>query len=303
MSKICVITGLTATGKSKMAIDIAQACNGIILSADSVAVYKELPIASAAVLPHEQMGITHYGIGIVSVKDTMDVATYQKYALDIIQEAFSKGQNVVLVGGSGLYLNAVLYDYQFTPAITLKDNYDDMDNITLHTLMNERDSKLSETIHVNNRKRMLRALRLMDEVNMTKTEHVQKQSKQLRFKTKIIACDFKNRDVHRQRMNDRVDMMMVQGLKEEVLNASLLADFNQSSMSAIGVKQWERVFNKEISDEVCVQLIKTRTHQFAKRQRTWFKHQIPCEWIYVDDPQSVVLKKDECIQWMNSFQE
>ncbi|MBS3991589.1 MAG: tRNA (adenosine(37)-N6)-dimethylallyltransferase MiaA [Erysipelothrix sp.] len=300
MTKVCVITGLTATGKSQLAIDIAKATQSIILSVDSVAVYHELQIASAAPTLQQQQNIPHFGINIVSIKEGMDVARFQTYALNIIKEAFSNHKNVVLVGGSGLYLNAILYDYEFKETLTQSTQYNDLDNETLYNLICEKDPQQALKIHINNRKRLIRALTLMDEISMSKTDHLSLQSKQLRFPVKIVTCDVKDRDYHRALMNQRVDQMIKDGLQEEVFKASQLVDFNHPAMSAIGVKQWEHVFNQAMSVEQCIEQIKTKTHQFAKRQRTWFKHQLQSEWLYVDDPQSTLLKKEECIAWMNN---
>lgn len=303
MSKVCVITGLTATGKSQLAIDIAKETQAIILSVDSVAVYHELQIASAAPSLSQQQDIPHFGINIVSIQEGMDVARFQTYALNIIQEAFNKNQNVVLVGGSGLYLNAILYDYEFKEVTNTSHKYDELDNQTLYQMIKDKDPEQALKIHVNNRKRLIRALTLMDEVSMSKTDHLSLQTKQLRFPVKIVTCDVKDRDLHRSLMNQRVDQMIKEGLQEEVFKASQLVDFNHPAMSAIGVKQWEHVFNQTMSIETCIQQIKTKTHQFAKRQRTWFKHQLQSEWLYVDDPQSVLIKKEECIAWMNNSQD
>lgn len=303
MRKVCVITGLTATRKSQLAIEIAKATQAIILSVDSVAVYHELQIASAAPSISQQQNITHFGISLVSIQEGMDVARFQTYALNIIQEAFNKNQNIVLVGGSGLYLNAILYDYEFKETTSISNKYDELDNQTMYQMITEKDPKQALKIHVNNRKRLIRALTLMDEVSMSKTDHLSLQSKQLRFPVKIVTCDVKDRNLHRTLMNQRVDQMIKEGLQEEVFNASQLVDFNHPAMSAIGVKQWEHVFNQTMSIESCINQIKTKTHQFAKRQRTWFKHQLQSEWLYVDDPRSVLKKKEECIAWMNNFQE
>ena len=303
MSKVCVITGLTATGKSQLAIDIAKETQAIILSVDSVAVYHELQIASAAPSLSQQQDIPHFGINIVSIQEGMDVARFQTYALNIIQEAFNKNQNVVLVGGSGLYLNAILYDYEFKVATSVTSKYDELDNQTLYQMIKDKDPEQALKIHVNNRKRLIRALTLMDEVSMSKTDHLSLQTKQLRFPVKIVTCDVKDRDLHRSLMNQRVDQMIKEGLQEEVFKASQLVAFNHPAMSAIGVKQWEHVFNQTMSIQSCIQHIKTKTHQFAKRQRTWFKHQLQSEWLYVDDPQSVLIKKEECIAWMNNSQD
>ena len=303
MSKVCVITGLTATGKSQLAIDIAKETQAIILSVDSVAVYHELQIASAAPTLHQQQNIPHYGINMVSIKEGMDVARFQAYALNVIQEAFIKNQNVVLVGGSGLYLNAILYDYEFKEATNVTNKYDEFDNQSLYQMIVDKDPEQALKIHINNRKRLIRALTLMDEVAMSKTDHLSLQTKQLRFPLKIVTCDVKDRNLHRTLMNQRVDQMIKEGLQEEVFNASHHVDFNHPAMSAIGVKQWEHVFNQSMSIETCIQQIKTKTHQFAKRQRTWFKHQLQSEWLYVDDPQSVLIKKEECIAWMNNSQD
>jgi tRNA dimethylallyltransferase len=300
MKQVCVITGLTATGKSQLAIDIAKETQSIILSVDSVAVYHELQIASAAPSLSQQQNIPHYGIDIVSIQEGMDVARFQAYALRIIQEAFKNHQNVVLVGGSGLYLNAILYDYEFKEASIHSFRYEEFDNQTLYQMISKQDPQQASKIHVNNRKRLIRALTLMDEVSMSKSDHLSLQTKKLRFPVKIVTCDMKDRDNHRTLMNQRVDQMVKDGLQEEVFNASQGVDFNHPSMYAIGVKQWENVFNHTISVDTCIKQIKTKTHQFAKRQRTWFKHQLQSEWIYVDEPQSVQSKKEECIAWMNN---
>jgi len=303
MSKVCVITGLTATGKSQLAIEIAKATQAIILSVDSVAVYHELQIASAAPSISQQQNITHFGISMISIQEGMDVARFQTYALNIIQEAFNKNQNIVLVGGSGLYLNAILYDYEFKETTSISNKYDELDNQTMYQMITEKDPKQALKIHVNNRKRLIRALTLMDEVSMSKTDHLSLQSKQLRFPVKIVTCDVKDRNLHRTLMNQRVDQMIKEGLQKEVFNASQLVDFNHPAMSSIGVKQWEHVYSQTMSIESCINQIKTKTHQFAKRQRTWFKHQLQSEWLYVDDPRSVLKKKEECIAWMNNSQE
>lgn len=303
MSKICVVTGLTATGKSQLAIDIAKATQAIVLSVDSVAVYHELQIASAAPTQFQQQNIPHFGINIVSIQDGMDVARFQTYALNVIQEAFDQNKNIVLVGGSGLYLSAILYDYEFKATTKRGNSYDQLDNQTLHQIISEIDPMQALKIHVNNRKRLIRALNLMDEVLMSKTAHISLQTKNLRFPVKIVMCDVKDRVLHRTLMNQRVDQMIQEGLQEEVFNASQLVDFNHPAMSAIGVKQWEQVFNQTMSIESCINQIKTKTHQFAKRQRTWFRHQLQSEWLYVDDPQSVLKKKEECIVWMNNSQD
>lgn len=303
MNKLCVITGLTATGKSKLAVEIAKACDAIILSVDSVALYQELPIASAAPTLSEQDQVPHYGIGIVSVKEGMDVARFQSYALEVIEKALSEGKKVILVGGSGLYLNAILYDYEFKASTNIEHSYDQLDNETLYNLMCQKDPSLKDHIHVNNRQRLIRALVLMDEVNMSKSQHLSSQKKILRYPTKIIACDYKDRDLHRQKMNERVDQMINQGLMHEVEEASKLVSFSHPAMSAIGVRQWADVFSGSISIEACIALIKTKTHQFAKRQRTWFKHQLPCEWLYVDEIETIHKKKEACIAWMNNSQE
>lgn len=299
MNKVCVITGLTATGKSKLAVNIAKASNAIVLSVDSVAVYRELPIASAAISQQDQMGVPHFGIGIASVSNSVDVAFFQQYALNVIESAFNQNKNVVIVGGSGLYLNAILYDYQFIAASPANDDYDNYDNVELYNQLCNRDSNLKNTIHVNNRRRILRALRLMDEVNGRKTDHIQQQSKQLRYNCKIVACDFIDRDLHRKVMDERVDSMIKMGLKNEIFVASQVANFDAPSMSAIGVRQWKDVFLGTLSELECIQMIKTKTHQFAKRQRTWFKHQLPCEWVYVEKQNGVEVKTEDCIHWFN----
>ncbi len=299
MKKVLVIGGLTATGKSDLAIELAKKFNGEILSVDSVAVYKQLTIASAKPSLTQQKEITHYGIDIADVSKPISVKEFVDYAHQAINTISEKGKLPILVGGSGLYLKAILYDYSFlneTQDEAKSEWAENIDNATLHNMLANIDVQQASMIHPNNRKRLIRALTIAKRHNISKTDLINKQSKSLQYDAFLVFLDC-DRDVLWQRINQRVDKMIAQGLEQEIVEASKIADWSASSMSAIGVKEWKEYFNQTQDYAMIVDQIKTKTRQFSKRQRTWFKHQFDGIWIDSQNQQDIqkLLKRIE--QW------
>ena len=280
MKKIVVIAGVTASGKTKMGVALAHRFNGEIISADSVAVYRELNIGSAKPSMEEREGIIHHLIDVTSIEEPYHVAQFQKDARAAIAAIHAKGKLPIIVGGTGLYINALVNDYRFEEEVPdVKDSFEGIDDDTLYQMLQERDSEAAQSVHPNNRKRIVRTLNMLQD-GKTKTEIHENQKNVALFDACIFFLQT-DRAVLYERINKRVDMMMAQGLESEVScllhhNPKL---FELQALQAIGYREFEPFFNHEISAEARDELIKRNTRRFAKRQITWFKHQTPSQWI------------------------
>lgn len=280
MKKIVVIAGVTASGKTKMGVALAHRFNGEIISADSVAVYRELNIGSAKPSMEEREGIIHHLIDVTSIEEPYHVAQFQKDARAAIAAIHAKGKLPIIVGGTGLYINALVNDYRFEEEVPdVKDSFEGIDDDTLYQMLQERDSEAAQAVHPNNRKRIVRTLNMLQD-GKTKTEIHENQKNVALFDACIFFLQT-DRAVLYERINKRVDMMMAQGLESEI---SCLLDHNPKlfelqALQAIGYREFEPFFKHEISAEVRDELIKRNTRRFAKRQITWFKHQTPSQWI------------------------
>lgn len=280
MKKIVVIAGVTASGKTKMGVALAHRFNGEIISADSVAVYRELNIGSAKPSMEEREGIIHHLIDVTSIEEPYHVAQFQKDARAAIAAIHAKGKLPIIVGGTGLYINALVNDYRFEEEVPdVKDSFKGIDDDTLYQMLQERDSEAAQSVHPNNRKRIVRTLNMLQD-GKTKTEIHENQKNVALFDACIFFLQT-DRTVLYERINKRVDMMMAQGLESEVScllhhNPKL---FELQALQAIGYREFEPFFNHEISAEARDELIKRNTRRFAKRQITWFKHQTPSQWI------------------------
>lgn len=297
MNKVLVLGGMTATGKSNLAIAWAKAFNGEIISVDSVAVYTELTIASAKQTLKDQQDVPHYGIDIASVVKPISVKEFQSYAQQQIISITKKGKLPILVGGSGLYLKSILYDYEFLEEPEEDENWADaLSNEYLHELLEEIDPVQARKIHPNNRKRVIRALSIFHHQQTNKTKLIEKQTQKLQYDALVFCADL-NRNILKERIDRRVDDMIAQGLEEEIRMASNKADWELSSMSAIGVKEWKGYFEGSHSLDSTIEMIKTKTKQFSKRQRTWFKHQFEGNWIDMDNHEDLLQAHTRIQSW------
>lgn len=287
MKKVLVIGGLTATGKSSLAIDWAKKFNGEIISADSVGIYKQLTIASAKPSKTQQEEVKHHGIDLLDVNQPYSIKDFQQYARAKIDDITIRGKLPILVGGSGLYLKAVLYDYLFENEVAHNDEWAAAySNQELHEKLEHLDPLEATKIHVNNRKRLIRAISIMKQQNKPKTQLIREQKQQLQYDV-MMFCAYLDRDKLHQNIDERVNRMVEEGLVCEVEEALKLADWDAISMSAIGIKEWRLYFEKKMSLEETINIIKTKTKQFSKRQRTWFKHQFECDWLDMNDSHQI----------------
>ncbi len=297
MKKVIVIVGPTASGKTAFSIRLAKEINTEIISGDSVQVYRGLDIGSGKIKEEEKEGIKHYLIDILSPKENYSVADFQKMARNIIDE---NDKAMIICGGTGLYIKACLYDYDF---IEEKNDYDnswleEMDNEDLYKLLLEKDPLQAEKIHINNRKRLIRALEIIEHSSEKQSDIIVRQKHDLIYDAFIVGCTM-DRDILYERINKRVDKMIEEGLEEEV--KSLLNDditFNYQSMQAIGYKEWKNYLEANQSKEEVIEEIKKHSRQFAKRQYTFFNNQMKVKWFNSDNEEEGINTIEEIKRWI-----
>lgn len=301
MKKVLVINGSTASKKSETAISLAKKYKGEIISCDSVQVYRGLDIGSAKIQPEDMEGIPHHLIDIFDLDEKMDVALFQQLAREKIEEIIQRGKLPILVGGTGLYIKAVINDYTFEDEEEFETkDYSDMTNQELYDRLVEKDPEQAEKIHLNNRQRLIRINQLMDTTNKTRTEIISQQDDEYIYDVKLFYL-MTQRDKLVERIDKRVDNMFEEGLLEEVNTITNHGqNWDYQGLRAIGYKEFKRYYTREqMLDEVKEQ-IKIHTRQFSKRQLTWFKHQFIGEIIDVlqDNYYEILMK--EIDQWISS---
>lgn len=274
MKDIIVIVGPTGVGKTKLSIELAKKLDAEIINGDSVSIYKKLDIGSAKPSIEERDGVIHHLIDIRDVEDDYNVYDYQKDVRSLIEDINNRGKRIIIVGGTGLYIKAALYDYHFDK----EENINNYDNLSIEELLNrikKYDIDLDK-IDINNKRRLIRTLQKLD----NGSEFTYDKDKLL-YPIKVIGLTT-DRDYLYNRINDRVDNMIINGLIDEV--KSLKEYYNNSRIlnSAIGYKEfYDYLFrNKDIN--IVIDEIKQNSRRFAKRQYTFFKHQFDVEWFDVD---------------------
>lgn len=280
MFKVLVIVGPTAVGKTNISIKLAQKFNGEIINGDSVQVYRGLDIGSAKIKTEEMKGIKHHLLDIKDPDESFSVAEYQKLVRDKITEISKKGKLPIIVGGTGLYIQAVLYDFQFIEEgdfNNLAEKYRHLSNEELHLLLEEIDELESMKIHVNNRRRIIRALEIYEKQNKTKSEIIKSQDKGLLYDAFIIGLTMDRRLLY-ERINKRVDMMFEENLLEEAQNLY----HKGYIVNAIGYKEFTNYFRGEITLQEVKEKIKKNTRNYAKRQLTYFRNKLPVNWVDVN---------------------
>ncbi len=263
---ICVL-GPTGVGKTKLSVMLAHEYDGIIINADAVQIYKELNIGSAKIKESEKEGVEHYLFDIKSPKEDYSVSDYQNDLRLLLDEY--KDRNIILVGGTGLYVTAGLYDYNFSKMV--KKNYDDYSNEELYEMCLKKNKDLS--IDKNNRRRLENYLNREEEAS---------SNPKLLYKDVYFIGLTTNRDNLYERINKRVDEMFDEGLVNEV--ESLYKKYGNTRIlgSAIGYKEIIKYINKEISLEEAKEEIKKNSRHYAKRQYTWFNNKMSVKWFNTD---------------------
>ncbi|MDD3995369.1 MAG: tRNA (adenosine(37)-N6)-dimethylallyltransferase MiaA [Bacilli bacterium] len=267
---ILVITGPTGVGKTKLSLELARKYNAEIINADSMQIYKGLNIGTAKV--EDKMNIKHHLLDIVNIDEYYSVYNYQIDGRKILNELINRNKNVIIVGGTGLYISALLYDYKFNKE-SINNNYDDLTNEEIYNKIMEIDSNTKT--HINNRQRIVR------ELNRLLNKNSSNQGSKLLYDTIFIGLTTSRENLYNI-IDKRVDKMIEAGLLDEVKQLHSSNIRNRSIMTAIGYKELYQYFDGIISLEESIDLIKKNTRHYAKRQYTWFKNKMNITWFNVD---------------------
>ncbi len=291
---LILIAGPTASGKTKTSVRLAKAIDGEIISADSMQIYKGMDIGTAKVKPEEMDGVPHYMIDEWDPDFPCSVATFKERVNHYIEIIYAKGKTPILVGGTGFYINAILFDTQFEetdPNTAYRDSLTEFARIhgaeALHEKLQEVDSVSALAIHPNNVKRVIRALEYYHETGEPISSHNAKEREKREENESPYEYTFfaltMERSLLYTRINQRIDEMMAEGLLEEVRRI-YEAGYSEDlpALKAIGYKEFSPYFKGEMSLEFCIEKLKQNTRNYAKRQLTWFKHQASPIMLEVD---------------------
>ena len=293
--KVIVICGPTASGKTALSIELAKKINGEIISSDSMQIYKHMDIGTAKPSKEEMQGIKHYMLGFVEPDQRYSVAEFKKDAEMKIEEILAKGKTPIIVGGTGLYVDSLIYGIEYQD-IQLDEQYRELlekrvEDEGLEILYNEAkniDPLAMEKISRNDKKRILRVLEIYKATGKTKTEQeIESRKNGVKYDYRVFAINM-DREVLYERINKRVDIMIEQGLIQEVEQLLERYDNFPTAMQGLGYKEVVEYLQGEISREEMVEKIKMETRRYAKRQITWFKKNKQTIWIGPHDLQMIL---------------
>ncbi len=278
MAKVLVICGATASGKTSLSLDCAKKLNGEIISADSLLVYRGLNIGTAKPSVEERCGIPHYMIDVVSPKESFSVSDYENMALPIVEELLSKGKTPIICGGTGFYINSLLYKSQFGNVGAneeIRAKYEALAESNgkecVHAILREKDPESAEKLHYNDVKRVIRALEIYDITGRAKSAQQDKPIP--RFDFVSVSIEYPRETLY-ERINLRVEQMFENGLVDEVkgLLASGVRE-DMQCMQGIGYKEIAEGLRIGATDKEMIELVQKNTRNYAKRQQTFFKRQ------------------------------
>ena len=274
-----VIVGPTGSGKTDVALKLADFYHAPIINADAFQIYQEMDIGTAKIDKNGEEYKKHFLLDIVKPDQSYSVKQYQEDFRKVYIKLKKDYKDIVVCGGTGLYTKAALYDYAFEDEKEADvSDLENMSNEELATLLKELDPKALETIHVNNRKRVIRAIQIARTHDLNKTEAIDKQDHKLFFDEKVKFLFLNpNRETLYEGINKRVDIMFEKGLLDEVKALLNKYQLSTTAKAAIGYKEVIDYLEDKCSLEECKELIKKRTRNYAKRQVTFFKHQLPCK--------------------------
>lgn len=300
---LIILTGPTASGKTALSVALAKRINGEIISADSMQVYRHMDVGSAKVTKEEMDGIPHHLIDVLDPADSFNVTVFQKLAKDAEEKIRQNGHIPIVAGGTGFYIQALLYDIDFT------ENDGDMEYRhrlerlaeekgagVLHEMLAGVDAPSAEAIHANNVKRVIRALEFYKKTGKRISEHNEEERRKespYRFVYYVLNMD---RELLYDRIDMRVDQMLEAGLVEEVKRLKAMGcTRDMVSMQGLGYKEILDYLNGDISLDEAVYVLKRDTRHFAKRQLTWFKRERDVTWINQEEFQ---FDREKILDWM-----
>lgn len=305
--QLVIIAGPTACGKTDTAIMLAKKINGEIISADSMQVYKYMDIGTAKVTQDEMEGVKHYLIDELMPDEEFNVMIFQQKAKNYIEEIYAKGKIPIIVGGTGFYINALVYDNNFMSTDNdlsirnkLMEEVEEKGEEFVYQKLKEIDPEYANIVHHNNVKRVVRAIEYYCQTGQKMSQH-NKEAKQRKspYDVSFVVLNMERGKLY-ERINSRVDLMVKGGLLEEVkdlLNRGYSADL--VSMQGLGYKEFVPYFNGEITLETAIEELKQGTRHFAKRQLTWFRRQARGLWIDLTNKDKMTAV-NEIVKYINS---
>ena len=300
---LIILTGPTAVGKTALSIKLAKAVNGQMISADSMQVYRKMDIGTAKITREEMQGIPHYLIDVLDPAEDFNVVMFQKMAKEALEKIYAEGATPIIVGGTGFYIQALLYDINFEEndgdtAIRVKYQAlaDENGPEYVHQLLRDVDPVSADEIHANNVKRVIRALEFYEQTGHRMSEHNVEQKQR---ESAYNSCYFVLNDDRKllyDRIERRIDIMLEQGLVNEVRSLKELGYTRDLvSMQGLGYKEILAYLENEISLDEAIYILKRDTRHFAKRQLTWFKRERDVIWLSRTEYQNDEAILDEMI--------
>ena len=283
---VIVIAGPTASGKSNLAVELAKRINGEIISADSMQIYKDMDIGTAKITNGEMQGVKHYMLDFIFPNERYSVSSYKKQAEKCIKEILSKNKTPIICGGTGLYIDSLIYNIEFLEEEIDETYRKELNQIAeneglekLYNMAIEIDPEAMQKISKNDMKRIIRVLEIYHKTGKTKTQQdLESRKNEVKYSYKVFAINM-DRDVLYDRINRRVNKMINDGLINEV--KSILEKYNEfpTAMQGLGYKEVIDYLNKKLTKEEMIEKLKMETRRYAKRQLTWFKKNKETYWI------------------------
>lgn len=306
--KVIAIVGPTAVGKTSLSIDLAKRFDGEIISGDSMQVYRGLDIGTAKVTLEEQAGVLHHLIDVRDIDQSYSAADFQQAAREVIQEITDRGKVPIVVGGTGLYIQSLLWDYKLGSEgertdESLREKYEAIaeaeGNEALWKLLQAKDPLAAEKIHYNNRKKMIRALEVFELTGHSILEP-KEQPKEL-YDSFLIGLNTERTHLYR-RINERVDLMVEQGVLEEARQLAKTPEVQAAQ--GIGYKEFFPYFSGECSLDSAIEEVKLHSRRYAKRQLTWFRNRMSVHWYdLVQHPEAIDEVEAAIEKWLSSEEE
>ncbi|OCS87749.1 tRNA (adenosine(37)-N6)-dimethylallyltransferase MiaA [Caryophanon tenue] len=285
---VVAIVGPTASGKTALSIKLAKKYNGEVINGDSMQVYKELNIGTAKITPEEMEGVVHHLIDIKEPTDSFSVAEYQTLVRAKIADIQARGKLPIIVGGTGLYVQSVLYDFRFTEdevdEARRQAYYEELERVgpeAMHARLAQLDPKTAAELHPNNTRRVLRAIEMIEASGVQKSSEAHQQGDTPLYNHLIIGMDWP-RDLLYKRINVRVDMMIENGLEQEVRGLYDRGIRDVQSIKAIGYKELYAYFDGLLTRDEAIEAIKQNSRRYAKRQLTYLRNKLNVKWIGQD---------------------
>lgn len=302
--KILVIIGPTAVGKTKLSIEMAKRFNGEIISGDSMQIYRGMDIGTAKIKKDEMEGVPHHLIDIKEPDESFSVAEFQQLVRGKITEIAGRGKLPIIAGGTGLYIQSVIYDYQFSDVSgdekfrqQLEQKAKEIGQEALHQELLKVDPKSAAQIHPNNVRRVIRALEIYHQAGKTRNEYQTAARNDLLYQTAIVGLTM-DRETLYNRINARVDTMMDEGLLEEVRALYKEGRRDCQSIQAIGYKELYQYLDGELSLDAAVEKLKQNSRRYAKRQLTWFRNKMEVKWFEMTNVNDLSKKVLEISQYV-----